>query len=119
MKSRNTNPEKAIQFELRRQGLNFSTHVAALPGTPDIVLSELKTVIFVNGCYWHRHFNCARIGHQLVKKDYWLEHFSRIVASDYMNFVSLQMLGWTPVTIWECEAISHPARVVKKIAMLK
>jgi DNA mismatch endonuclease (patch repair protein) len=115
MKSKNTYPEKAIQFELRRQGLDFKTHVAALPGTPDIVLAELKTVIFVNGCYWHRHFNCTQLGRHLVKKDYWLEQFSRIVASDYSNVVSLQMLGWTPVTVWECEAISHPARFVKNL----
>ena len=119
MKSRNTYPEKAIQFELQRQGLKFETHVASLPGTPDIVLSELKTAIFVNGCYWHRHFNCTRVGRQTIKKDYWLEQFSRIVTADHSHFLSLQMFGWTPVTVWECEAINYPSRVVKKIMSLR
>ena len=117
MKSRNTYPEKAIQFELQRQGLKFETHVASLPGTPDIVLSELKTAIFVNGCYWHRHFNCTRVARQTIKKDYWLEQFSRIVTADHSHFLSLQMFGWTPVTVWECEAINYPSRVVKKLCL--
>lgn len=119
MKSRNTNPEKAIQFELRRQGLKFATHDASLPGTPDIVLQELKTVIFVNGCYWHRHFNCTRLGRQTIKRDYWLEQFAKIVAADHLHFLSLQMIGWTPITVWECEAINYPSQVVKKIAAFR
>ena len=118
MKSRNTKPELSIQFELRRRGVEFTTHDASLPGTPDIVLDKIKTVIFVNGCYWHRHFNCRKVRRVALTNDYWLDQFAKIVKADYLHFIELQMNGWKPITVWECDAIKHPSRVVRSLPLL-
>lgn len=116
MKNKNTYPETRIQFEFHRQGLEFLTHVKSLPGTPDMVLEQSKIAIFVNGCFWHRHFNCSK--NRCLQKDYWLEQFSRTVKTDYSNYLALMTIGWMPITVWECEANKRPHFIVAKIKEL-
>lgn len=116
MKSRDTKPELILREQFRRHGILFDTHVRALPGTPDVVLSSSKIAIFVNGCHWHRHFNCSNNSGSQRASDYWLLRFGQVSASDSRNALKLHLLGWTAVTVWECDLKRHPVRVFRRVA---
>lgn len=116
MKSRDTKPELILREQFRRHGIRFDTHVRALPGTPDVVLSSSKVAIFVNGCHWHRHFNCFLTSGSRRASDYWLLRFGQVSARDSRNVLKLHLLGWTALTVWECELKRHPVRVFRRLA---
>jgi len=118
MKSRDTKPELILREQLRRHGIRFDTHVRALPGTPDVVVSSSQIAIFVNGCHWHRHFNCLSASGSERVSDYWLVRFGQITARDSRNALRLHLLGWTALTVWECELKRHPVRVFARVAEL-
>ena len=73
-----------------------------LPGTPDIVLPKYKTVIFVNGCFWHKH-DCSRFVWPSSNQEYWIPKIQHNVERDKKNIEALNILGWTVITVWECE----------------
>jgi len=112
--STNTTPEKKVRSLLHRSGYRFSLHKNFLPGTPDIVLMRHKTVVFVHGCFWHRHKNCARATTPSSRKDYWLPKFERTMKRDQKNISKLRRMGWKVIVIWECE-LKKPDRVLLKL----
>jgi DNA mismatch endonuclease (patch repair protein) len=100
--SKDTKPELAVRRYLHRSGFRFRLHVTKLPGKPDLVLSKYRAVIFVQGCFWHRHSNC-RYGttpSSNVKK--WTEKFAANMARDARNIAALRDAGWRVFLIWEC-----------------
>jgi len=99
----NTKPELAIRKFLFSQGFRYRKNVTFLPGKPDIVLSKYKTVIFVNGCYWHGHKNCESAKLPKSNIEYWQNKIDSNVARDRKNIEQLMKLGWNVITIWECE----------------
>jgi DNA mismatch endonuclease (patch repair protein) len=115
MKSRDTKPEIMLQKQFRRHGIAVATHVRSLPGTPDLVLADDRVAIFVNGCYWHRHFNCSNASLTARMSDFWLDRFARVISQDSHNFIRLHILGWTALTAWECEIKAYPNRVYRRI----
>jgi DNA mismatch endonuclease, patch repair protein len=115
MKSRNTIPEIMLQSQFRRHGIAVDTHVRSLPGTPDLVIADYRVAIFVNGCYWHRHFNCSNASSTARMSDPWLDHFAQVVSLDAHNSVRLHALGWIALTAWECEIKMYPNRVYRRI----
>mgnify|MGYP002818470160 FL=1 len=102
--SKNSKPEIAVRSLLHRAGYRFSLHRNNLPGKPDICLPKYNTVIFVHGCYWHRHEGCKK-GRSLpaTNKSFWKEKFAKTVKRDIKSKIELEKLGWNVLTIWECE----------------
>jgi DNA mismatch endonuclease (patch repair protein) len=107
IKGKNTNPELRVRSFLHRNGFRFRLHRNDLPGKPDIVLPKYNTVIFVHGCFWHRHKNC-RQGLYFPKDpkqgiQFWEDKFSGNVKRDRENKDMLENAGWTVLVVWECE----------------
>ena len=103
VKGRNTGPEKAVRSLLHKLGYRFRLQRSDLPGKPDIVLPKFKTVLFVHGCFWHRHPGCKRATTPASNRDYWDKKFARTVARDAKNERELADMGWRVLVVWECE----------------
>jgi DNA mismatch endonuclease (patch repair protein) len=101
--SKDTGPERAVRRELWRRGYRFRLHVRALPGSPDIVLSKYRTVLFVNGCFWHGHKGCPKYVLPKSNIAFWREKIARNQERDLLNNQRLETLAWHVVTVWECE----------------
>ena len=103
VRSKGTGPEKKVRSLLHHLGYRFRLHRKDLPGNPDIVFPSRKKVIFVHGCFWHRH-DC-KAGRKIPKTntEYWTEKISRNVVRDAEQSYSLQAAGWERLIIWECE----------------
>ena len=102
IRSTNSKPEEIVRKYLFSKGFRYRKNVRALPGCPDIVLPKYKTVIFVNGCFWHKH-NCPRFVWPSSNQEYWIPKIQRNVERDAINIQKLQHLGWRVIVIWECE----------------
>lgn len=98
-----TKPEVLVRSILHCAGYRFRKNVNALPGKPDIVLPKYKTVIFVHGCFWHRHKGCKDATTPKSNKAFWKKKFDRNVANDRKHTRELRKLGWKVVTIWSCQ----------------
>lgn len=103
VRSRNTMPEKKVRSLLHRLGFRFRLCRKDLPGKPDIVLARHSTLIFVHGCFWHRHPGCPRATTPATHQDYWLPKFKRTVERDQRNQKELRQRGWRVIIVWECE----------------
>lgn len=99
----NTAPEMIVRQELHALGLRFRLHRRDLPGSPDIVLPKLRTVIFVHGCFWHRHSDCRYATIPKTRQEYWLPKFAANIERDARKNAQLQVLGWRVLLVWECE----------------
>jgi DNA mismatch endonuclease (patch repair protein) len=99
----NTSPEVSVRRILHGLGLRFSLHRRDLPGTPDIVLARHRTVVFVNGCFWHRHPGCRKATKPKNRAEFWAEKFQQNVERDARNEALLVAEGWRVLTIWECQ----------------
>ena len=104
IKSKNTKPEIAVRKLLHSMGYRFRLHRKDLPGSPDIVLPKYKTVIFVHGCFWHRHENCKYASTPKTRKEFWENKFKANVKRDLEIQEKIKNIGWKYVVIWECEA---------------
>src|SRR5437762_820821 len=104
VKSRDTKPELEVRRRLRAMGFRPATRPAKLPGSPDVVLVALRTVVFVHGCFWHRHEDCPRATTPATRTDYWQAKFDRNVVRDRRVVKQLRRLGWRVLTVWECRA---------------
>lgn len=103
IRSKNTSPERKVRSWLFKNGFRFRLHRKDLPGNPDITLTGRKTVIFVNGCFWHRHENCKIAYSPKSNIDKWNKKFIENVERDGRTVKQLEELGWNVITIWECE----------------
>lgn len=103
IRSKDTKPEKVVRSILHRMGYRFRLHVRTLPGTPDIVLPKYNTVIFVHGCFWHRHSGCKYTYEPKSRKEFWDEKFRQNVKRHRDAAQQLQELGWQVLTVWECQ----------------
>ena len=103
VRSRDTKPEVQVRSLLHRLGFRFRLYDKSLPGKPDIVLKKYKTVIFVNGCFWHHHENCRDSSLPKTNKDFWEKKINSNVERDRRNKEKLIESGWRVLVIWECE----------------
>ena len=103
VKRAHTAPEMIVRQELHALGLRFRLHRRDLPGSPDIVLPRLRTVIFVHGCFWHRHYDCRYATTPKTRQEYWLPKFAANIERDARKEAQLQALGWRVLLVWECE----------------
>ena len=102
-RSSNTAPEVALRRAMHAIGLRFRLHSKGLPGKPDIVLPRHRTVIFVHGCFWHRHSGCKIATTPKTNTEFWEEKFYRNVVRDARTREQLEGLGWRVIVVWECE----------------
>jgi len=98
-----TKPEIIVRKYLFSKGFRYRKNVKNLPGKPDIVLSKYKTIIFINGCFWHGHENCEATKIPASNVLYWTKKISSNVTRDVKNMQLLNELGWNVIIIWECE----------------
>lgn len=116
IRGKDTGPEVMLRSLLHREGFRFRLHAAELPGRPDIVLPRHRTVIFVNGCFWHRHEGCPYTTTPKSRAEFWLDKFRRTVERDRQKQEALERAGWRVLTAWECELRSNPAGLVKRLS---
>jgi DNA mismatch endonuclease (patch repair protein) len=109
VKQKDTTPELVVRSALRKLGFRFRLHRKDLPGKPDVVLSKRKTVIFVHGCFWHRHKGCRRASIPASNAKFWMDKFNRTCKRDKMNQEELASAGWRVLVVWECETKSFTA----------
>jgi DNA mismatch endonuclease (patch repair protein) len=103
IKGKDTRPEKIVRSLLHRMGYRFRLHGKGLPGRPDIVLPKHKTVIFVHGCFWHRHRGCKNCTTPTNRRTWWLTKLNGNARRDKLHQCALRKLGWHSITVWECE----------------
>lgn len=103
IKGKDTKPELIVRKYLFSRGLRFRIQVSKLPGKPDIVLPKYKTVIFVNGCFWHGHEGCKYFRLPKSNVEFWKEKIERNVARDVRNEAELKAQGWRVLRVWECD----------------
>ncbi len=102
IKGQDTSPEIAVRRYLHAAGLRFLLHDKRLPGRPDIVLPKFRTVVFVHGCFWHRHEGCLNATFPASRPEFWRTKFAANVQRDAANVQALRTSGWSVLTIWEC-----------------
>lgn len=103
VKSKNTKPEILVRSFLFANGFRFRLHRKDLPGKPDIVLPKYKTVIFINGCFWHGHPNCKCATLPETNRNFWSNKISGNMERDKATYSSLKNMGWKVIVIWQCE----------------
>jgi DNA mismatch endonuclease (patch repair protein) len=114
IKSGNTAPEIAVRSMLHRLGYRFRLHDRSLPGRPDIVLKRHRAVVFVHGCFWHRHRGCKFAYTPKSNVVFWTTKLEGNVARDKEAIRRLRRDGWRVLVVWEC-AVSAPARLQRDI----
>lgn len=109
IKGKNTKPEEKVRKYLFSQGFRFRKNDKRLPGTPDIVLPRYRTVIFVNGCFWHGHSGCKYFVWPKSNADFWKSKIEKNIIRDRIKEEELHALGWRVIVVWECELKSGRA----------
>ena len=106
-------PEKVVRSLLHRMGFRFRLHARKLPGRPDIVLAKFRTVVFVHGCFWHRHRGCKNCTTPTNNREFWVRKLEGNAARDLRNEGALKRDGWKVIVVWECDTGSPGALVCK------
>lgn len=115
IRGKDTAPERLVRSALHRAGYRFRLHSKTLPGRPDLVMPKYRIVVFVHGCFWHRHRGCRFAYTPKSQTVFWNAKFDSNVARDRRNARELRTLGWIVVTVWECEA-DRPEKWLSRLA---
>ncbi|MBA4408897.1 MAG: very short patch repair endonuclease [Odoribacter sp.] len=103
IKGKNTKPEMLVRKFLFANGFRYRLNVKDLPGKPDIVLPKYKTVIFINGCFWHGHKGCRYFVLPKTRAEWWLQKITDTQIRDHLDEHELENLGWKVIVVWECQ----------------
>jgi DNA mismatch endonuclease (patch repair protein) len=114
IQAKNTRPELEVRRVAHRLGYRFRLHRRDLAGSPDIVFPGRRKVIFVHGCYWHRHEGCRYCYAPKSNVEFWNAKFERNKERDRQALSKLKEIGWDPLVIWECES-ADPAGVAARL----
>lgn len=109
IRGRDTDPEKRVRSALHRLGYRFRLHDSKLPGRPDVVLRKHRAVVFVHGCFWHRHPGCRYAYSPKSRTEFWEDKFARNVVRDRESRSALEDAGWRVLVVWECETRDEEA----------
>jgi DNA mismatch endonuclease (patch repair protein) len=118
VRTKNTKPEILVRRALHRAGLRFRLHVKELPGTPDIVLPRHRTVLLIQGCYWHGHGRCKKGTLPASNRGFWTAKINENRRRDRRTSRALRAQGWRVVMLWECE-IRKAKRIGDVIATIR
>ena len=113
IRGRDTRPELEVRRLLHREGLRFRLH-AALPGKPDLVFPKYEAVVFVHGCFWHRHPNCRYATTPASNQEFWQAKFNANVARDKRVLARLRREGWRVFTVWACRIMEGRMRALAR-----
>jgi len=114
VRSKDTKPELAVRRLVHRMGFRYRLHVRDLPGNPDMVFASRSKIIFVHGCFWHRHGKCKKTRWPKSGLDFWRPKLERNRARDRAIRGSLRKLGWDVMVVWECQ-LKNPGKTAEKI----
>ena len=103
IKGKNTRPEELVRKYLFTQGFRYRKNDKRLPGSPDLVLSKYKTVIFVNGCFWHGHTGCKYFIWPKNNAEFWRNKITKNIQRDAKKIEQLDSMSWNVITVWECQ----------------
>ena len=103
IRSKDTKPEMVVRRLLHAMGVRYRLHRAGLPGKPDIVLGPRRLVIFVHGCFWHRHSGCREATMPAANRDFWQAKLEGNASRDLRHRAALRSLGWRVAVVWECQ----------------
>lgn len=103
IRGKDTKPEKIVRRFLFSKGLRYRKNDGRLPGKPDIVLARFRTVVFVNGCFWHCHKGCKNFTIPKTRREFWAGKLAGNVKRDAINYDRLTKNGWRVIVVWECE----------------
>lgn len=115
--NKNTKPEEKVRKHLFSKGFRYRKNDKRLPGTPDIVLPKYKTVIFVNGCFWHGHEGCRYFVMPKTNTVFWENKIKGNIERDKKQVKELQDNGWTVITVWECQL--KPKTIDQTLSLLE
>ena len=115
--SKDTQPELIVRRLLTEMGLRYRLHRRDLPGKPDIVFGPRRLVLFVHGCFWHRHRGCRLASTPSANAAFWQSKFDANTARDRRNTTALKRAGWRVAVIWECET-RQPERLARRLQRL-
>ena len=115
--SKDTQPELIVRRLLTEMGLRYRLHRRDLPGKPDIVFGPRRLVLFVHGCFWHRHRGCRMASTPSANAAFWQSKFDANTARDRRNTTALKRAGWRVAVIWECET-RQPERLARRLQRL-
>ncbi len=118
VRGKDTSPEILVRKAAHRLGLRFRLHARKLPGRPDLVFPKWRTVLFVNGCFWHGHPECARAALPKSRVGFWRRKRQENARRDAANYVRLAELGWQPVIVWQCE-LGRPGTLERATGLLR
>lgn len=117
IKGKNTKPETILRKYLFSEGFRYRKNDKRYPGTPDVVLPKYKTMIFVNGCFWHGHEGCKYFVWPKNNEEFWRKKITANIERDRRDFSQLEALGWNVIVIWECQL--KPKTVKETLENLK
>ncbi len=103
IRGKDTKPEMMVRRYLFAKGLRYRVNNRKLPGTPDIVLKKYKTVVFIDGCFWHGHEGCRYYKLPKTNEYFWRHKIAMNMARDFANNVDLELAGWRVLRVWECD----------------
>ena len=112
--SKNTGPEMVVRKIVHALGYRYRLHVATLPGRPDLVFPARRKVVFVHGCYWHRHKACRYATSPKTNCAFWEAKFAANVSRDRRTQRELKKMGWAVFTVWQCE-LKKPERLTERL----
>lgn len=113
VRGRDTKPELLVRRLLHSRGYRYRLHDRRLPGRPDLVFARRRKVVFVHGCFWHRHDGCALARVPKTRLDFWVPKLEANRSRDIRQLAALKELGWDAMIVWECELRDLEALVVK------
>lgn len=105
IRAKDTKPELLVRKYLFSKGFRYRVNVKKLPGKPDIVFTKYKTVIFINGCFWHGHGDCPKSHIPKTKTEWWAAKIKRNQERDQQEYSALKQQGWRVLVVWECQLI--------------
>lgn len=105
IRNKNSDPEMKLRRLIHSMGFRYRLHVKGLPGTPDLVFPSRRAIIFMHGCFWHRHEGCKLARLPKSKLDYWQPKLEANKTRDLMQQQQLRDLGWRLLVVWECEMV--------------
>lgn len=114
IRGKDTKPELVLRRALHALGFRYRLHVKGVPGKPDIVMPKYDAVIFVHGCFWHRHRGCRYTTTPSTRQDFWTAKFDSNVARDIVVRSALSQAGWRVATVWECALRTESGVTVTK-----
>ena len=119
VRAKDTKPEMVVRRMLHAAGYRYRLHARDLPGKPDLVFPARRKVVFINGCFWHRHRDCALARLPKSRTEFWTNKLERNRERDEKNVAALREQGWEVLTVWECEVRDLATVMPRVVAFLK